>query len=181
MLRHSSSQLAFIKKDRRNRGRETSNFWAMYVAMIWLGDSSGDSMFDTIPKVPERMSMSCIGEMVWLGLWSTARGIIPGFFFFFLFFFLIPLLCALGYRTPGWSILSRQLEASCVHGDAAGRNSSSRELRSSQWTYLSIKHIGKSSMSISRGMSCNLCESPGFRACRIKSPLFHENKIFDLS
>jgi len=34
---------------------------------------------------------------------------------------------------------------------------------------------------VDRGMSCNLCESPGFLACTTKFALFHENRIFGRS
>jgi hypothetical protein len=77
--------------------------------------------------------------------------------------------------------MSRQLEGADSHGDAAGRNSSSRVLRSSQCMYPSTKHPGKSPLSMEGGMNCKICESPGFRARRIKSPSFHENKIFGFS
>ena len=64
MLRHSNSRFELTKNDRRNRGRETSNVWvAVYVAIIYFGDSSGDSRLETIPKVFERMSMTCVKEM----------------------------------------------------------------------------------------------------------------------
>jgi hypothetical protein len=48
------------KKDRQNRGRETSNVWAECVTMMCCEDSSADRRPDTIVKVLERMSMSCM-------------------------------------------------------------------------------------------------------------------------
>jgi len=70
------------------------------------------------------------------------------------------------------------LEGAGVQGDPTGRNSSSRVFKSSQWVYSSTRCLGKSPESVDRGMSCNICESPGFRVRKIKSPLLYENRIF---
>ena len=153
MLRHSRSRSVLTKNNRRNRGRKTSTVLsAEYVATMCRGYSSGANRLRNARKVADRISMSCIGdeEMPLLSLWSTACGCLE--------------------------TLSSQLEVSCVHGDPSGRNSSSLVLRSSQWTQLSIKLVGKSSRSMGRGTSCNFLAS--LLACKIRSPSFHESRIF---
>jgi hypothetical protein len=156
MLRHSISDLSLTKNERRNLGREASNVWGVRTMITCSGISNAESRPDIMRKVAERISMRNLGPLLSPEIWrSTAWDWL---------------------RSKGtWS---RQLEGSGVHGDSAGRNSSSLVRRLSQWTRSPTNGLGKSPLSTFWGINCRSSESPGCRACIVTSPSRPEKKIF---
>jgi hypothetical protein len=158
MLRHSISDLSFTNNERRNLGRDASTVWVVRTMTICSENSSTESRPDIMRKVGERISMRDLGLSLSPEIW----------------------------RSTAWDWLglkgtwSRQLEGSGVHGDSAGRNSSSLVLRLSQWTRSLTNGLGKSPSSTSRGTNCRSSESPDFRACMVTSPSRPEKRIFSI-